>query len=119
MNHRESPIQELTKLSEHPAQKQLFKMLTSQIEKDLIMCGIEWKNASNVTPSTLIPAMEIVINNLLKHNYKNDIRMFLYRVDVNEKLLRQIENLNVDEIVNLVIRREIEKIWMKYKYSNV
>ena len=39
--------------------------------------------------------------------------MLLYRVDVSEKLLRQIDNLTVQEIVNLVLRREIEKVWME------
>ena len=59
------------------------------------------------------------MTNLLKGGYKNDIRMFLYRVDVSEKQLRQIDILTVEEIVNLVLHREMEKVWMKHKYSNL
>lgn len=114
----ENITQELTKITSHPQGKDLFKMLISQIEKDLNMCGIDWEKANATTPPQLVSEMDFIINNLLKGGYKNDIRMFLYRVDVNEKLLHQIENLNVGEIVNLVLRREIEKVWMKYKYSN-
>ena len=109
---------ELTKITNHTQCVDLFKMLLNQIEKDLNMCGIDWGKANETTPPQLVSEIDFIINNLLKGGYKNDIRMFLYRVDVNEKLLRQIENLNVEEIVNLVLRREIEKVWMKYNYSN-
>lgn len=116
---KQNLTQELTKITKHPQGVDLFKMLLNQIEKDLNMCGLDWGNKTETNPEQLVPELESVITNLLKGGYKNDIRMFLYRVDVSEKLLRQIDILTVEEIVNLVLHREIEKIWMKHKYSTI
>lgn len=111
--------QELKNITSHPQGIKLYNILISQIEKDLYMCGLEWNSQKALEPDQLQMELKAVINSLLKGHHKNDIRMFLYRVDVNEQMLRQTDNLTVEEIVNLVLRREIEKVWMKHKYSNL
>lgn len=100
-------------------EKNLFQMLLTQVEKDLNMCGLDWENESPTQPNQLLSELDSIVTKLLKGTHNKDIRTLLYRIDVREKNLYQLETLTVNEITNIIIKREIEKIWMKHKYSTL
>ena len=109
----------IAKIESLNVNEHLYYSLLNQLEKDFAMCGIEWEEYPNVLPENLFQEISEMVTKLLNGKINADIRAWLYRIDVREKALRQIEILSVSEITTLVIEREMEKVWLRQKYSNL
>ena len=113
------PNYNVTKIESLSPNDNLYNSLLNQLEKDFSMCGIAWDEYPNILPENLFEEISKMVTKLLNGKLSTDIRAWLYRIDVREKALRQIEVLSVSEIATLVIEREMEKVWLRQKYSNL
>ncbi len=95
--------------------------LTAQIQKDLNLSGIDTKHFDHVdSGEDLIEKLSNFIQDILTY-HPADFDRFMYRVDVPEKdfskLLSTDLQLLVEQIVYLVLKREIQKILFRKQFG--
>ena len=85
-----------------------------QVEKDANMVGIHFK----LNESGLLEDWYVDLKHLLTHLLmEGDVRSFLYRIDVSEKKIQQIQNLSIDDLCMLVLEREFKKVCIRKHFS--
>jgi hypothetical protein len=94
-----------------------YKMLIDQLNKDFNLCGIQWENHLDIIPENLFLEADKIIQYTLQKEGDTFIYALLYRIDINEKVIRQTNFTCTSEITTLVLRREMEKIWLRIQYS--
>lgn len=97
-------------LSKESLQQEVFK----QVEKDANMVGLEYQMVDEKTLQEKYDQLKSVLTELLMNG---DVRSFLYRIDVSEKKIRQIDNLSVDDLCILVLEREFKKVCIRKHFS--
>ena len=98
----------------------LYVLLVCQLNKDVQLANLSITFDENISPKKLFEELQSIVVNLLTNNY-DDYLNFMYRVDVNEKLLKQVktDNLNVaaKNITYLILKREYQKVWLKEQFK--
>ena len=97
----------------------VFRALVLQLEKDLFMSGMNGEELRSGTPEELIFSLRTIMVNALKHDAEL-LRSFLYRVDVDEKLVVELITRTDDapeNLVKTVLFRILEKVEYKQKNS--
>ncbi len=85
-----------------------------QIQKDAHMVGLSFElDAAGDLQSWYEQLKEMVTKEVLR----GDIRSFLYRIDVSERKIRQIDQLSVDDLCILVLEREFKKVCIRKHFS--
>lgn len=98
-------------LSNESWQLEVFK----QIEKDASMVGLSFRIDEEQSLQMWYEDLSKLLTDQLMHG---DVRSFLYRIDVSEKKIRQIDNLSVDDLCILVLEREFRKVCIRKHFSN-
>lgn len=102
-------------------QENLYGKLVLQIKKDFNLANIPIDLANDVSPDNLRVFLHEKIYYLIMEKFSEYLNL-LYIVDVPEKVFKQIQVTDVVEVAEqvslLVLRRELQKVWLKSKYSS-
>ncbi|MDP3313615.1 hypothetical protein [Lutibacter sp.] len=105
-------------LLEKSVAESLFTKLVGQLNKDFLLANLEEQFHETISPEELKEKLKTVLVKLIATNYDGYLNL-LYRIDVSEKELSQIqfENMNeaVDQISFVILKREFQKVWFKSK----
>jgi hypothetical protein len=107
-------------LTTYSSNKEILSLLVAQLSKDFESC----KLAITIPFDASAPLIqESVFKALQKdtHSTHTQIQQLLYRIDVSEKLVEQIEdknNLNqfIQSLTELIIKRELQKVLIRKYY---
>ncbi|MCB9188640.1 MAG: hypothetical protein H6598_06125 [Flavobacteriales bacterium] len=114
MTSNNSEIQLIVSNSAMELNTDLQLKVFKQIEKDANMIGEEY-----VVDETqnLLSWWNQLLEFLTELIEFGDVRNLLYRIDVSEVKIRQIGTLTIQDIGILVVKRELEKVLLREKYS--
>jgi len=95
--------------------------LIVQIGKDINLSGIDDHRFDGIVSSEkLVSVLKEFIEDLITHN-PEAFSNLMYRVDISEEQIRGLSHIQltdlVDEISLLVLKREIQKVYYRKKYS--
>lgn len=95
--------------------------LIEQINKDANLAGVVFKLNKSITALEIANELNKIIAILLKDDYSGYLN-FLYRIDVSEKDLIMIHDLEYNEMTKkvtiLILKKELQKIWLKNNFKN-
>ncbi len=110
-----------TVLLQNAQEGQLYTKLVVQLKKDFGLANISIDLANNVSPNNLKTFLHEKIYYLMLEKFTDYLNL-LYVIDVPEKAFKQIQVTDVVEVAEqvsfLVLRRELQKVWLKDKYSS-
>ncbi len=110
-----------TVLLQNAQEGQLYTKLVVQLKKDFGLANIPIDLANNVSPNNLKTFLHEKIYYLILEKFTDYLNL-MYVIDVPEKAFKQIQVTDVVEVAEqvsfLVLRRELQKVWLKDKYSS-
>ncbi|OSY86991.1 hypothetical protein WH52_13915 [Tenacibaculum holothuriorum] len=100
---------------------ELYTQLINQLNKDFSLANIDFSFTEDSSPQLLkdklIKQITFLISND-SHSYQN----LLYIIDVSEHDINKIASPNtnsyIENIVFLILKRILKKVWFKNKFSN-
>lgn len=96
--------------------KELLIKLILQIKKDAQMVGVDFEINKESSPYELVNYLQIFLSNLIQNNF-NAYANLLYRVDIPEKKLLDLQDLEISILVKniaiLLLKKEWQKVWFK------
>ncbi|AWX45053.1 hypothetical protein HME9304_02061 [Flagellimonas maritima] len=99
----------------------LYEKLVLQIKKDFDRANTKLNFPSNILPSDLVKILHEKIYFLLLEKFQECLNL-LYMVDVSERDIKKIKSSDaVDvsaEVCFLLLKREWQKVWFKYKFGS-
>ena len=110
-----------TALLQNAQEGQLYAKLVVQLKKDFGLANISVDLADNVDPKDLQTFLHEKIYYLILEKFTDYLNL-MYVIDVPERAFKQIQGTDVVEVAEqvsfLVLRRELQKVWLKEKYSS-
>ena len=88
-----------------------------QLNKDLMLSGLEYEFDINSEKDTFIDAMLIFLETTMNEN-EYVLFNFLYRVDVDQKYIYSKDLLPQENLLRLILNRELQKVVLKRLYSS-
>lgn len=119
MSKKLESIQDIVFLSQ---EKKLYAYLIQQINKDFAFANIHTTIDENSTPNQLIISLQKIVLNLLQERFSDCLNL-LYRIDISEEQIKQLELEETDTIMLskkisfLILKRIWEKVWFRNIYS--
>ncbi|WP_028891304.1 hypothetical protein [Tenacibaculum sp. 47A_GOM-205m] len=102
------------------ANTKLYKDLIIQLNKDLNLTSIDIAFLEDYSPTQLKEALQKLIKELIQYDF-NSYSNLLYRIDVSEKEIQNIESSDVDRYSEnatfLILKRVWKKVWFKHQFS--
>ncbi|MGG6229311.1 hypothetical protein [Tenacibaculum sp. SDUM215027] len=102
------------------ANSDLYKHLIVQLNKDLSLVGIDLSFSENNTPIQLKEALQKSIQELILHDFSSYTNL-LYRIDVSEKDIQNVESADIDvyskNVTFLILKRIWKKVWFRHRFS--
>ncbi len=96
--------------------KELLIKLIHQLNKDFNITGIDKGFEEDISINELISQLNTLVENLMKNDFQTYVNL-LYRVDVSESKMRQIDDIEMEKIAqkvtSLILIREWQKVWFK------
>ncbi|CAM3534848.1 hypothetical protein ZORO111903_11370 [Zobellia roscoffensis] len=109
-----------TDLLANAEKKELYQKLVAQIIKDFGLANIYIDLEVDILPEGLISVLREKIYRLIMERFSEYLNL-LYIVDVPERAFKEIKVTDVvevaDQVTFLVLKRELQKVWLKEKYS--
>lgn len=103
-------------LLENASSKSLYVAVINQLNKDFALANLSYEVPSNFSPEALKDSLEKVLLELLKTNYDGYLNL-IYRVDVPESDLMQIQGGSLDQmseqLTYVVLKRIYKKVWFR------
>ena len=100
--------------------EQLYQKLVQQLQKDFALANIDVDLFSDIQPTELKNLLHEKIYRLISEKFTEYLNL-LYIIDVPEKAFKEIKMTDAVEIARevafLVLKRELQKVWLKKKYS--
>ncbi len=100
---------------------EIYKSLIKQLNRDLILGGIDLKINESRLPNELILELTGLIKNLIQNEYQT-FNQFLYTLDVSEKKIHNLTETNLEkltpQIVKLILERLLQKVILKRQFKN-
>ena len=110
-----------TVLLQNAQEGQLYAKLVVQLKKDFGLANIPIDLANNVSPNNLRAFLQEKIYYLILEKFTEYLNL-MYVIDVPERAFKQIQVTDVVEVAEqvsfLVLKRELQKVWLKEKYSS-
>lgn len=98
--------------------KLLFEKLIEQIKKDANFSGVEFQCEKDCSEEQLIRNLYGLLLHLIVNDFGTYLN-FLYRVDLSESTLKQIDEEDPEKIAQrvtfLIIKREWQKVFFRNK----
>ncbi len=108
-------------LFKHAQNENLYKKLVTQLEKDFVLANIDIDISVDIAPSDLKTLLHEKIYRLILEKFDEYLNL-LYIIDVPESSFKEIKVTDVVEVAEqvtfLVLKRELQKVWLKAKYSD-
>lgn len=105
-------VESLTKLG----QLAMLENLIEQLNKDFSLTGLDIHISVNLGPKLLIERLNEIVAALMKNEFHKFIN-FLYRVDIPEEKIGELQSLDFDQLVNamtfLILKKEWQKVWFR------
>ena len=98
-------------------EEDILKKVIEQLNKDLILSGIEYKFDINSEKDAFIDTMLIFLETTISEN-EDVLFNFLYRVDVDQKYIYSKDLLPQENLLRLILNRELQKVVLKRLYSS-
>lgn len=96
--------------------EKLIRKLIQQINKDANLSGIDFYLDENCTVRNIVNYLNNLITDLIKNDFKGYLN-FLYRIDISERDLIKINELELNELSKnvtfLILKKEWQKVWFK------
>lgn len=96
--------------------KKWLKHLIQQLNKDLHLTGIDFEFHKDVSPQDLYIGLQRLLFELINKDFRAYVNL-LYRVDVSEKQLKDIQEIEVESVSNkvaiLILRKEWQKLYFR------
>ena len=89
----------------------------AQLNKDLTLSGIEYEFDINSEKNNFIVTLLNWIEAMLSEN-EHILFNFLYRVDVDQKLIYSRDGLPQENLLKLILSRELQKVVLKRQFSS-
>ena len=109
-----------TVLFETALREQLYQKLVVQLQKDFALANIDIDLFDTITPTALKVLLHEKIYHLILEKFTAYLNL-LYIVDVPENAFKKIHMTDAVEVAEqvafLVLKRELQKVWLKAKYS--
>ena len=106
-------------LIEEANQHNLYKKLIEQLNKDFLLANIEEDFDINISPTHLKQMLHETIFGLIQNKFSDYLNL-LYIIDVSEKQIKQLDGedtlLLSEQVSFLILKREWQKVWYRYKY---
>lgn len=106
------------KLLDQIQKEDLLKRLIQQINKDAQLVGIDLDLNENSSPENLVLNLKILLMDLINNKFSDYVN-FLYRIDVSEKQMLELQGLELniltEKVAILILRKEWQKVWFKSK----
>ncbi len=99
------------------AEEGILKEVIVQLNKDLTLSGIEYECDINSEKNKFIITLLNWIEATLSEN-ENVLFNFLYRVDVDQKRIYSKDGLPQENLLQLILNRELQKVVLKRQYSS-
>ena len=99
------------------AEVDVLKKVIEQLNKDLMLSGIEYEFNINSEKTKFIKTFLGWIETILSEN-ENVLFNFLYRVDVDQKSIYSKDGLPQENLLRLILNRELQKVVLKRQYSS-
>ncbi|SHJ57509.1 hypothetical protein [Pseudozobellia thermophila] len=109
-----------TALLQKAEEASLYEKLVSQIRKDFGLANIYIDLPEGILPKALVGLLREKIYYLIMERFSEYLNL-LYVVDIPEREFRKIQVTDVvevaEQVVFLLLNREMQKVWLKQKYS--
>lgn len=100
--------------------EELYQKLVAQLQKDFALANIDLDLFSDIEPVALKTLLHEKIYHLILEKFTEYLNL-LYIVDVPERAFKSIHMTDAVEVAEqvtfLVLKRELQKVWLKAKYS--
>ncbi len=94
----------------------MVKKLIQQINKDAGLVGIEFNLLGTSTAQNLIYDLQKLLLDLIKNDFSSYVN-FLYRIDVSEKQIIELQDLEINDLSKkvtiLILQKEWQKVWFR------
>jgi hypothetical protein len=98
----------------------LYEKLVLQLNKDLHYANIDLSFEKQVLPTSLKLLLQEVVYKLINEKFMDYLNL-LYIVDVSEKKVKGLDEMDTfklsEAVTFLILQREWQKVWFKAKYS--
>ena len=98
----------------------LYKKLIVQLNKDLLLANIDLEFNEETLPTSLKLVLQETLFHLIQHKFSDYLNL-LYQVDVSELKVRSLDGDDTvklsEDVTFLILQREWQKVWYKFKYS--
>ena len=98
----------------------LYENLISQLNKDFSLSGISVEVSQSCIPAVLVREVSLILSELLVNNNQK-LHQLMYVLDVPEKKLHSLKEVEPDCFINqltqLILERVFKKVYMKQKLS--
>lgn len=109
---------ELILLSNQIQGEDLLKKLVQQINKDANLSGIDFNLNESFTLISIANELNELITDLIKNDFGSYLN-FLYRIDISETDLINIQEIELTDLSKkvtiLILKKEWQKVWFKNK----
>ncbi len=96
----------------------LLKKLVQQINKDMQLVGIDYILNENSSPQNIVVNLKKVLIDLINNKFSDYVNL-LYRIDIPEKQIIELQGLELniltEKVAILILRKEWQKVWFKNK----
>ncbi len=96
--------------------KDLLIKLIQQLNRDFNLSGIDNGFKEDISVKKLIIQLNTLIENLMKNDFQTYVNL-LYRIDVSELKMREIDEIDLEKIAHkvtsIILIREWQKVWFK------
>ncbi|MCK4561335.1 MAG: hypothetical protein KAT78_00350 [Flavobacteriaceae bacterium] len=110
----------IIQLIDQVQKENLLLKLVQQINKDVNLVGLNFYLSENSTPQNIILNLQKLLIDLISNNFSDYVNL-LYRIDISEKEIVKIQDLEVNALTEkaaiLILRKEWQKVWFKRKYQ--
>ncbi len=97
---------------------ELFQKLILQIKKDTKMIGVDFEIDKETTSKILVIYLQEFLTDLIKNDFTSYVNL-LYRVDISEKQLSKLQDLEITALAKsisfLILKKEWQKVWFRNK----
>lgn len=98
----------------------LYPKLIRQINKDFLYANIDFDVDEEILPTSLKFILHETIFKLIQEKFIDYLNL-LYIIDVSEDKVKQLDGSDTlqlaEQVSFLILKREWQKVWFKYKYS--
>jgi len=99
----------------------LYNNLLKQLNKDLLLGGIDLSFDNNCTPKDLVSDLTDMLKDLIQKKHQT-FNQFMYTLDVSEKKIHSLNPTNIDELgselARLVLERLLQKVILKEQFKS-